>query len=56
MSIGDIADLLGLSHREIEELRKLHNAPKPKEVSGAKGNTVAAEYGTSRTKVHGTVM
>lgn len=32
VSIGDIADLLELSPREIEELRKLHNDPKPKEV------------------------
>lgn len=34
VSIGDIADLLELSPREIEELRKLHNDPKPKEVNG----------------------
>lgn len=32
VSIGDIADLLELSPREIEELRKFHNDPKPKEV------------------------
>lgn len=32
VSIGDIADLLELSPREIEELRKVHNDPKPKEV------------------------
>ena len=34
VSIGDIADLLELSPREIEELRKLHNDPKPREVIG----------------------
>lgn len=33
VSIGDIADLLELSPREIEELRKFHNDPKPKEVN-----------------------
>ena len=32
VSIGDIADLLELSPRQIEELRKLHNDPKPREV------------------------
>lgn len=32
VSIGDIADLLELSPREIEELRKAHNEPKSKEV------------------------
>ncbi|CAM9661479.1 unnamed protein product [Ascophyllum nodosum] len=42
VSIGDIADLLGLSHREIEELRQLHNGPKPKElhVGGTRRNLV----------------
>lgn len=36
VSIGDIADLLELSPREIEELRKFHNDPKPKEVRVAR--------------------
>ncbi|CAB1111260.1 unnamed protein product [Ectocarpus sp. CCAP 1310/34] len=42
VSIGDIADLLELSPREIEELRKLHNDPKPKElhVGGTRRNLV----------------
>ncbi|CAM9758574.1 unnamed protein product, partial [Discosporangium mesarthrocarpum] len=42
VSIGDIADLLEMSPRDIEELRKQHNDPKPKElhVGGTRRNLV----------------